>query len=163
LERFFNKGFYYLLTTSVFDSKYKGSDVVERNTAFNTKYVVNALIGKEFNIGKKGNVLTLNFKVTQSGGKYLTPLDFAASSVQKEAVYNETNAYSDLQAAYFRTDFKISFRQEHKKYTSEFAVDFQNITNHENVFRQSYNPETNKITTEYQQGFFPVPLYRITF
>lgn len=163
LERFFNKGFYYLLTTSVFDSKYKGSDGVERNTAFNTKYVVNALLGKEFSIGKKGNVLTLNIKVTQSGGKYLTPLDYNKSFDVKEAVYDDTKAYSDLQASYFRTDFKISFRQEHKKFTSEFAVDFQNLTNHKNVFRQSYNPETNKITTEYQQGFFPVPLYRITF
>ncbi len=163
LERFFNRGFYYLVTTSVFDSKYKGSDNVERNTAFNTKYVINALVGKEFNIGKKGNVLTLNFKVTQSGGKYLTPLDYTKSFNAKEAVYDNSKAYTDLQPSYFRTDFKISFRQEHKKFTSEFAVDFQNLTNNKNVFRQSYNPETNKITTEYQQGFFPVPLYRITF
>lgn len=163
LERFYSKGFYYLLTTSLFDSKYKGSDNIERNTAFNTKYVINALAGKEFKVGKNGSVISINIKVTQSGGKYLTPLDFAKSSVVKEAVYDETKAYSDLQAAYFRTDLKLSFRQEHKKYTSEFAIDFQNITNHENVFRQSYNPETNKITTEYQQGFFPVPLYRITF
>lgn len=163
LERFFNRGFYYLLTTSVFDSKYKGSDGVERNTAFNTKYVVNALVGKEFNIGRKGNVLTLNFKVTQSGGKYLTPLNYTQSFNAKEAVYDDTKAYTDLQSSYFRTDFKISFRQEHKKFTSEFAIDFQNLTNRKNVFRQSYNPETNKITTEYQQGFFPVPLYRITF
>ena len=151
------------MTTSLFDSKYKGSDNIERNTAFNTKYVINALAGKEFKVGKNGSVISINIKVTQSGGKYLTPLDFAKSSVVKEAVYDETKAYSDLQAAYFRTDLKLSFRQEHKKYTSEFAIDFQNITNHENVFRQSYNPETNKITTEYQQGFFPVPLYRITF
>jgi hypothetical protein len=35
LEKFFSKNYYFLLTTSVFDSKYKGSDGVERNTAFN--------------------------------------------------------------------------------------------------------------------------------
>lgn len=163
LERFYHNGFYYLLTTSLFDSKYKGSDGVERNTAFNTKYVLNALAGKEFKIGKKGNVLALNLKVTQSGGRYLTPIDFAASSVRKEAVYDESKAYTELQDPYFRTDFKISYRQEHKKYSSEFAIDFQNITNQKNIFRQSYNPESNSITTEYQQGFFPVPMYRVTF
>jgi hypothetical protein len=163
LERFFNKGFYYLLTTSVFDSKYKGSDGIERNTAFNTNYVVNALLGKEFKLGTKGDVLTLNLKVTQSGGRYLTPIDFAASSIAKEAVYDNDRAYSERQDPYFRTDFKFSYRKEMKKSTMEFAVDFQNLTNNKNVFRQSYNPETNSIVTEYQQGFFPVPMFRMTF
>ena len=53
LERFLHKGFYYLLTTSLFQSKYKGSDKVWRNTAFNSNYVVNALAGKEFGINNK--------------------------------------------------------------------------------------------------------------
>jgi hypothetical protein len=43
LERFLHKGLYYLLTASVFQSKYQGSDEVWRNTAFNSNYVVNAL------------------------------------------------------------------------------------------------------------------------
>ncbi len=163
LERFFNKGFYYLFTSSLFDSKYKGSDGIERNTAFNTNYVVNALVGKEFNIGSKGNVLTLNFKVTQSGGRYLTPINFAASGIAKEAVYDNDKAFSERQDPYFRTDFKLSYRKEMKKSTMEFAIDLQNVTNHQNVFRQSYNPETNSIVTEYQQGFFPVPMFRMTF
>lgn len=163
LERFFNKGFYYLFTTSVFESKYKGSDGVERNTAFNTNYVVNALVGKEFNIGTKGNVLTLNLKITTSGGKFLTPIDFAKSANAKEAVYDNSKAYTERQAAYFRTDAKISYRKEMKKCTMEYAIDFQNLTNHQNIFRQSYNPESNSIVTEYQQGFFPVPLFRVTF
>lgn len=163
LERFFNKGFYYLLTTSVFDSKYKGSDGIERNTAFNTNYVVNALVGKEFKIGSKGDVLTFNIKVTQSGGRFLTPIDFAASGIAKEAVYDNSKAFSERQSAYFRTDLKFSYRKELKKSTMEFAVDLQNVSNHKNVFRQSYNPESNTINTEYQQGFFPVPMFRITF
>lgn len=163
LERFFNKGFYYLLTTSVFDSKYKGSDGVERNTAFNTNYIVNALVGKEFKIGNKGDVITFNVKVTQSGGRFLTPIDYNKSFIAKEAVYDNSNAFSERQSNYFRTDLKFSYRRELKKSTMEFAIDLQNVSNHKNVFRQSYNPETNTINTEYQQGFFPVPMFRITF
>ena len=34
LERFLDKGFYYLVTASVFESKYKGSDNIWRNTCF---------------------------------------------------------------------------------------------------------------------------------
>ena len=52
LEKFFNKGYYYLTTVSLFQSKYTGSDNIERNTAFNSNYVLNALAGKEFNLGK---------------------------------------------------------------------------------------------------------------
>ncbi len=163
LERYFNKGFYFLLTGSVFDSKYKGSDGIERNTAFNTNYAANFLAGKEVTLGKKGNVVYANIKLTTIGGKYITPINLAASAAKGEAVFNENEAFSDKQSAYFRTDFKIGYRRDYKKSSLEFAVDFQNITNHQNIFSQGYNRTRNTISTEYQQGFFPVPMFRYTF
>ncbi len=163
IERFFNKGFYFLTTASLFDSKYKGSDGVERNTAFNTNYVFNFLAGKEFALNKKGNVLAFNIKLTSTGGKYLTPIDLQASSVQKRAVFIRDRAFSEKQDDYFRTDIKIAYRKEYKKSSMEFSVDLQNVTNNKNIFQQSYNPKTNSIATEYQQGFFPVPTFRLTF
>ena len=163
LERFFNKGYYFLITTSLFDSKYKGSDGIERNTAYNTQHVVNALAGKEFRVGKNRNFLSLNLKVTSIGGRYLTPLNFTASQQQGQAVYNESKAFSDKQNDYFRTDFRIAYRKEYKKSTLEFALDLQNLTGNQNIFSQTYNPRTNSIVNEYQQGFFPVPFVRYTF
>ncbi len=163
LERFFNKGFYYLITGSLFDSKYKGSDGVERNTGFNTKYAANLLIGKEFKLGKKGNVLALNIKATSVGGKYLTPLDLEKSKLASMAVYDESKAFTERQPDYFRMDAKIAYRKELKKSSLEFAIDFQNVTNHKNVFLQGYNARNNTISTEYQQGFFPVPMFKFTF
>ena len=71
LEKYFAQGWYMLSTTSLFDSKYKGSDGVERNTAFNSNYIVNILLGKEFKFGKnKQNAFTLDTKVTTAGGRY---------------------------------------------------------------------------------------------
>jgi hypothetical protein len=163
LERYFDKGFYVLATGSVFDSKYKGSDGIERNTAFNTKYAANLLAGKEFNLGKKGNVFYLNLKVTTIGGKYFTPLDFAFSQARGIAIYDNTKAFSEKQNAYFRADVKIGFRKEYKKSSMEFGVDFQNITSHQNVFSQGYNKYNNTIAYQYQQAFFPVPMFRFTF
>jgi hypothetical protein len=163
LERFFSRNYYFLITASLFDSKYKGSDGVERNTAFNTNYVFNVLGGKEFAVGKKGNIIALNVKVTYTGGKYLTPIDYAASAIEKDAVFKESEAYSERQDPYFRTDIKVSYRKEYRRSTMEFALDLQNVTNNKNVFMQSYNPRTNSISTEYQQGFFPVPTFRYTF
>ena len=52
LERFYNKGFYYLLTGSVYDSKFTSPDGVERNSAFNGHFAGNVLVGKEFSCRK---------------------------------------------------------------------------------------------------------------
>ncbi|MCZ8284120.1 MAG: TonB-dependent receptor, partial [Bacteroidia bacterium] len=52
VEKFFTKGYYGMFTGSVYQSTYKGSDHITRNTAFNGKYVYNVLLGKEFKLGK---------------------------------------------------------------------------------------------------------------
>lgn len=163
LERFFSKGYYFLVTSSLFDSKYEGSDKIERNTAYNTQYVVNALGGKEFRVGRNKNFLSLNLKVTSIGGRYLTPLNFAASQARGQAVFNESLAFSEKQDAYFRADFRVAYRKEYQKSTLEFALDLQNVTGNQNIFSQTYNPRTNSIVNQYQQGFFPVPFVRYTF
>ena len=65
VEKFFSKGYYGLFTSSIFDSKYTGSDGVERNTAFNGKYVYNILTGKEWNVrAGKRNKTSIDFKFT---------------------------------------------------------------------------------------------------
>jgi hypothetical protein len=162
LERFFDKGYYFLLTSSLFNSKYQGSDRIERNTAYNTQYALNILGGKEWSL-RKGMFLSASLKVTTIGGPYLTPLDMEASQAVGYAVYDESKAYSERQRAYFRTDLKIALRHEMKKSTMEFSMDFQNITNSKNVFAQTYNARTNSMTVLYQQPFFPVPYFRLTF
>lgn len=163
LERFFSQGFYFLITNSLFDSKYKGSDCILRNTAYNTGVVLNLLGGKEWKVGSNGKFLSLNLKVTTIGGKYLTPLDFAASELAGRAVFLESQAFSEKQPRYFRSDFRVSYRKEYRTSTLEFSLDLQNVTNNQNVFSQSYNPRTNRIVTQFQQGFFPVPFVRYTF
>lgn len=52
-EKFLSKGYYWLLTASLYDSKYIASDGVQRNTVFNGNYVVNVLGGYELNLKRK--------------------------------------------------------------------------------------------------------------
>jgi len=63
LEKFYSKGYHMLFTTSIFQSKYTGSDGIERNTPFNNGYVVNLLGGKEFTVGKR-NALVIDTRLT---------------------------------------------------------------------------------------------------
>ena len=68
LEKYFSKGYYYLITTSLYDSKYYGSDKVWHNTAFNGRYVVNVLAGKEFKLNANQKII-FDLKLTTAGGR----------------------------------------------------------------------------------------------
>ncbi len=162
VERFLNKGFYYLLTTSVFQSKYEGSDGVERNTAFNGNYVVNLLAGKEFKIGKNQS-LTLDTKASIAGGRRYTPINLEASRAAGEEIRPEELSYGAQYDPYIRFDFKIGYRMNFKKFAQSIAFDIRNITNQQNVFMSNYSTRSGEIETTYQTGFFPVFLYSVYF
>ncbi len=162
IEKFFSDNYYLLLTTSLFDSKYAGSDDVWRNTAFNTNYMVNALVGMEFPIGKN-NFLTIDLKAALAGGRRYTPLNEAASILAGEAVYYEDQAFEEQFRTYFKPDIQLSFRSNMKKVSQIWSISIENFVNRDNVFSQNYNENTNQIDTEYQLGLFPVFLYKIEF
>lgn len=166
LEKFFSKGYYGLLTASIFDSKYKGSDDIWRNTTFNNRYVVNFLVGKEYKVGKdKRHALTTDMKFTTSGGRWYTPIDETASIIANEEVLVANEAFTKQYPYYLRLDVKFGFRlnSKKKKVSNSFYIDFQNVTFQQNVFESRYNVVTQKINTVYQNGFFPDVMYRITF
>lgn len=162
LERFFSKGYYFLGTASLFQSRYEGSDGIERNTAFNGNYVFNALAGKEFKLGKRAT-LGFDTKVTYAGGNRFTPIDIRASQLEGAAVYDYSHAFESQFPDYFRADFKTTFRLNFQRFAQQFSVDLQNVTNHQNVFQYGYNAASGNIGTTYQRGFFPDIQYKLFF
>ena len=165
LEKFFSKGYYGLLTGSLYESNYTGSDGVERNTAFNGKYVVNLLVGKEWKVGSaKQNKISTDIKCTTAGGRAYTPFDLTASNLVGHEVLS-TDAYSAFYDAYFRLDFKIGYTHNSrtKKISQTFSLDLQNVTDNDNVFSQNYDQRNKSINTTYQLGFFPNVVYKIQF
>ena len=44
-----------------------------------------------------------------------------------------------------------------------FILNLQNVTNHKNVFSQSYDNKQQNISTTNQLGFFPNVVYKIQF
>jgi hypothetical protein len=164
VEKFFDKTYYVLLTTSVYESKYTGSDGVERNTAFNGNYTLNMLAGGDINLDKiKRKVISISAKVNYAGGKHYTPIDFNASMLEHVPIYENNEAFSAQYPVYSRIDLKIGFKLNGKKITQEWAFEAQNIFNRQNIFQQIYNPNTNSEQTDYQLGFFPIGSYKITF
>lgn len=168
LEKYFSKSYFFMLTASVFDSKYKGSDGVERNTDFNGSYAVNALLAKEFKMGaKKNSVLTTGSKITWAGGKRYSPADTAASAVLQEYVPLDSMRNTLQFKDYFRWDIKLGFKANRSKVTHEIGIDLVNVLGIENVLGLTYvaNAKTpeESIREEYQLGFLPLFYYKIDF
>lgn len=162
VEKFLSKGYYVLLTLSLYDSKYQGHDRVWRNTAFNSNFAANLLAGYEWKIGKN-NYLTFDIRTVWSGGMRYIPIDLDASVAAGQQVFDYSKAYVDKYKDYFRTDLRIGFKQNLGKISQEWGLDLQNVTNHQNLYAEQYNPTLKETGIIYQQGFAPMMLYRINF
>lgn len=163
LEKFFSQNYFFLITASLFDSKYTASDQKEYSTVFNSNYVVNILGTKEFRTGKsKKDVLSFGIKITWAGGKRYTPIDSTASALAGLAVYDNSMRNAAQFDDYFRADLKINYRINANKATHELGLDLVNIFDTENVFKISYNPIQQKVFSEPQLGFLPIFYYRLT-
>jgi len=167
IEKFFSRGYYGLITGSLYQSKYKGSDGIERNTAFNGKFVYNVLVGKEFKVGKdKRNALSVDVKMTQAGGRYYTPVDLPASqAAHQEILKGDAYAFTQNYPDFFRLDVKAGYtlNSKKRKLSHSLFFDIQNVTNNKNVFAIRYNPITNTQNTAYQIGLFPNFVYKVQF
>ncbi len=162
LEKFLHNNYYFMVTTSLFNSTYKGSDNIERNTVYNGNYVVNVLGGYEYPLNDKSS-LSFNIRVVNAGGRRYIPVDLEQSILENETVYIYDKAFDKRVNAYFRADFRVGYMYQGKKATHEIALDITNLTNHQNEYARYYSSFSNKIEKEYQQGFFPMGLYRVNF
>lgn len=162
VEKPFANGFYLLATTSVFQSKYKGSNGVSHNTAFNGTYVVNLLGGKEWTV-KASHTIGVDIKLTAAGGKRYTPINLGESITSNKTIFYDDHAFENRLSDYLRADIKLTYRMNNKSFMQEFYIDFQNATNHKNMFRQWYDNRTQFIRKQYQLGFYPNFNYRIQF
>jgi hypothetical protein len=163
VEKFFSGGFYYLFSGSIFNAQYKGSDDVWRSTDFNTNYAMNALFAKEITFKNK-NALNLGGKLTMAGARRFSPMDTLQSQIAREYVEDQAKKNIDrFGQAYFRLDFRLSYKINAKKSSHEIAIDLINITNQKNILKNSYNVATGQVQTDYQLGFLPLFYYKLDF
>ena len=165
LERFFDRGFFYMLTASLYDSKYTALDGVQRDTRYNGQYVGNVLFGKEMPYGKaeKNRTLSINARVSLIGGKRYTPIDLEASIAEGGQVRDDSKIFGAKGDDVFLANLAVSFRRERANSTHELKFDVQNATNNQAVVREYYDSEEQKIVNSTQLPLLPVISYRIAF
>ncbi|MFC2115777.1 carboxypeptidase-like regulatory domain-containing protein [Bacteroidota bacterium] len=162
VEKFFNERYYFLVTASLLDSKYKGSDGILRNTAFNSNLNINALLGYEFPIRENGSI-DINIRFVSAGGRRIVPLDVEKTLQEDDEVYIYELAYETRLANYFRLDWRLGYKYNGPKVRHEIGMDIANITNRPNEWEQRYDSHSKQIKMIYQQGTFFYVFYRINF
>ncbi len=171
IERFFDNNFYFLINSSLFDSKYKSLEGVWRNTRYNNKYIVNILFGKEFkNLGKKQNqTLALNTKIFFEGGQRYIPLirdaqGNVAVEPENDRYFDYSKAYNDKLDNIFLLNLSVSYKFNKPGATHEIFLDLMNLTNSQARMAEYYDAsKPGKVGYTTQFGFFPNLMYRVYF
>lgn len=171
LERFFANNYYFTLNASIFNSKYKALDNIERNTAFNSNYLVNFLFGKDFTqLGKKHNkTFSVNTKLFVGGGRRIIPLlrddngNIAVDPVNNR-YYDNSKAYNNYIDDIYTFTLSLSYKWNKPKRTHELFLNIDNITNNKPRLSEHYSPkQPNSIGYSTPIGIFPNLMYRIYF
>ena len=166
LEKDFTHNYYFLLTASIFDSKYKAPDGNWYNTYYNNSFIYNLTGGKEFAVGKdRQNTIGFNLKTLIRGGFRYTPVDQVLSLKNKRVVYDVYETYGERLPTYQRFDAGLSYRVNKTKRAWIFMADIQNLTNRKNIYRMKFAYQSGKIveSTSKSIGIIPVATIKVEF
>jgi len=164
LERYLNKGYYYLMTASLFESLYTGGDGVWRNTRLNRNYIINALGGKEWQTGRqKQNIVGVSIRFTLQGSERYTPIDEEASIASKSVVLDDSQIYTKQMSPEFMAHFNVSYTINRNRLSHEFALKMVNVTGAEMFDGYYYNHKEDRPQMWMVAMMMPNVSYRINF
>ncbi len=166
LEKFFNKGTFFLIGASVFNSTYTDVSGKEHNTRYNSNFAGTVMGGKEWTFNN-GAVFQTSLKLLSNGGARITPLlaGAGASKYSREAPFDESRPFEQKVSPFFRPDLRVSYRVNKPKVAWTIALDVQNVINrvNEDGLDRSYDPVTNTWEDRDQSGLTPILSFQIDF
>lgn len=164
LEQYMTNGFYYMLTGSLFKSKYKGGDNTWRNTRMDRSFLLNALAGKEWMVGKrKQNMFSVNARLFFHGGDRYTPVDEEKTNEEHDIIFDESKAFSKKFSPVLNGDISVNYRINKRKLSHEFSLKLLNVGIRTGMHFYQYNEKTNKIKKEDGTGLIPNISYKLYF
>lgn len=164
-ERTIAKDFYYLISTSLYDSKYRALNGIWYNTRYNTSYIFNVTGGKEwaFKNPEKKRTFSLNVKSTLAGGMRFTNLDLTNPDPNGFPQLDHENSFGETMPPYYKLDIRLGLKRNYKKATGMVYIDVMNALNNKNPAGQYFDSETGEVKYFYHFGIMPVFGYRLTF
>ncbi len=158
LERFLSNDFYYLITASVFDTKYQAKKNVWYNTQFNNNYAANVLVGKDFR-----QKFSVNLRYLIRGGNRYTPINLTESIKRNTTVLTSSQLMQAQYPTFQRLDLSIAYKLNRAKHTWTIRADLQNILDIANVIEERYDSNAKALTYRYALPLIPILSTRVDF
>lgn len=158
LERFLSNDFYYLMTASVFDTKYQAKKNVWYNTQFNNNYAANVLIGRDFR-----QKFSVNLRYLIRGGNRYTPINLTESIKRNTTVLTSNQLMQAQYPTFQRLDLSIAYKLNRAKHTWTIRADLQNILDIANVIEERYDSNAKALTYRYALPLIPILSTRVDF
>lgn len=165
-ERYTENGLYYIFNGSIYKSLYTGGDNVKRSTAYDNKYNLKLLLGKEYKLKEKGGkykAFAWNTNLAILGGAPYTPVDLIASEVEQETIYNESIAFTKRDNQLIFLDFTFSYKINSSRRRSVWALQIKNLFSNGNAIYREYDTVTKEEVIVPSSSVFPVLSYRLEF
>lgn len=164
VDRSFNRGYLFLFSGTLYNSTYRGSDKIWRNTDFNSRYILNLLVTKEWTVNTR-QTFSIGARFTTKGGRWCGPIDTLLTESLREVAYDSAFRNSEQFKPYVRFDVRLVYRRSGNNVNHEFSLDLINAFNIQNVLKYSYFPHSQgprfTIEKEYQLGILPFFYYRM--
>lgn len=164
IEKYLRKNYYFLVTGSIFDSKYTGGDGKTYNTRWDYGFVTNLLGGREFYLGEdKTKILGINARMVFQGGERTHPIDEGASDIEQKVVYDYSMAWESRYPNTFFIDFTATLRVNKSRYASVWGIQIKNLLLEKSIYDHYYNSETQSVEVRGEGFIFPNISYKIEF
>lgn len=166
VERSFSQGYYFLANTSVFDATYVANDGVRRNSRYNARFLVNAVGGKEWQVGSrkgKDNLLSINLSATYGGPQYFTTIDLPYFRNSGGWRLDYENPNQGVQQALFLLDLSVLYKINKPNHSSEINFQLFNLLNQRPTISQFLDVENGGTGDTQGNGIFPFISWRINF
>ena len=170
-ERYTDNGLYYIFNSSFWRSYYTGVDGIQRSTAFDNKFNLRFIVGKEYKLRasatKNGvdrfRAFSWNESFNILGGQVYTPLDFVNSKLEQETIYDESLAFTQTGETLLFLDFNFSYTINKKERKTVWALQIKNLLNNGNALYREYDTVLDKEVVVKSTSFFPNIYYRLEF
>lgn len=164
LERNLERGYYFLICASLFDSRYKGGDGIIRSTRYNKQYIVNLLTGREWKPGKsKKNLMSANIRLCLMGGNKIETPDFTASQAAEMIIYDDDQIFEKSFPDSQILSFSLSYRKNKTNHSSVWTFQIINALSQLEYEGYRYDAFTNTIVEEKDPFVIPSISYKVEF
>ncbi len=164
IDKSFLHNYYLLATISLFDSRYRAANTKWYSTYYNSNFVFNLLLGKEFKVGKQGqNSVGFNFRNIARGGYRFTPPNYAQTISKKYMVYDTEQVFGKHLPFFDRMDAGINYRINKKRSAFNFSLDIQNLLNRHNVYKRNFSYTKGAVVQTDKKLIGLVPIAGIRF